>query len=480
MSEPSWRDFRETDIAPERIIAKEIEGDPHRFQHFGADDYFGGLEKDGLVVTPLVGRSEIRSIWLPNGGRVDRKISGILKYAAPESLGLSEALATEEVGLRALAEIATKQSGVVFFHATSAIHLPGVSALTRGETSRAMHENFSYIQPPEPHEQQKEREQLTAILGTLFALRPIFSGAGLPAASGFRLSQRSHAIGTSVFKQSRSRITHGQKTMANLEYDLSWGPARRIEDMTADANHSMVARLLSKGATSIVMRLVEYHRRLSPGQQKTFEGLEILKPVVTLRGVSEDLTLTRVYEFRDGIRRTAIEGCLELCELAQSLTRQVLLPRDEELALTFLEEALDILRRTNPATGDIGEAADFGLDWAILEKYLLEQTGLPVKALCSTNEAVVEATLRRHALPERHVLARQVRQNTLQTLGLGQLVAKLTVQAPTGTRAHLRGELIRRERDALETMYGDGFVSWKDGREMRLRPYQTALADTCQ
>ena len=475
MAETTWHDFREADIAPDRIIAKEIEGDPHTFQHLGANDYFGGLEETGLVVKPLETDDKLRSIWLTNGGRVDRKASGIVKYAAPESLGVFEALATEEVGLRTLAAIAKKQGGVVFFHAASAVHVPSVPWQARGTTSRSMHENFLYIQPPDRLERAEDQERLATLLNTFFALRVILTGAGLPTINGFHLSQRSHAIGTPAFAYSGMRNVHGYKPMANLEHDLSEGPLRRIEDTSADANHSVIARLLSKASTSLMLRLIEHHHRLAPGQQKALRGLSIVDSIATLRGASEDLTLKQTYEFRDGTRRTAVQALIELGELAQDLTRQVLLPRDEELGLGYLMQALDILQRTNPAAGEIGEAAEFGLDWALLLEYLLAQTGLPVARLTSANNAVVEATLRWHALPEKQPRVRQVHQKTLQTLNLGQLVAQRAAKAPPGTRAHLRSELVRHERHNLKAIYNGGLIVWKNGKEVRLRPYQTTL-----
>jgi proteasome accessory factor A len=370
------------------------------------------------------GRSS--NVFLENGARLYLDVGSHPEYATPECDSIAELVAHDKAGERILeqlvaaAEARLREEGI-----------RGVVYLFKNNTDSAgnsygCHEN--YLTP-----RRDDFAHYTDVLIPFLVTRQVYAGAGkvLQTARGavFCLSQRAEHIWegvSSATTRSRPIINTRDEPHADAER------YRRLHVIVGDSNMSEVATFLKIGATSIVLRMLEE-------PSVVMRDLTLENPIRAIREVSHDPTCTRRVRLANGRELTGLEIQREYLEAAARFRDRHGLPEEEEHAFGLWKRALDGLERDPTSLQD-------SCDWV-------------------AKQLLVEAYRARHGLPMHHprvalidLQYHDVRRSSglyyrLEARGAmaricdDERIEAATRQAPTTTRARLRGEFIRRAKE---------------------------------
>ncbi len=308
--------------------------------------------------------------------------------------------------------------------------------------------------------------ELIAQLVPFLVARIAITGAGKAGVEGprpspearFQISQRAD-----FFEQISGIDTTARRPIFNTRDEphsdrRDW---RRLHVICGDANRSQRQTALKCGATAMVLDLIEAGVNF---------GVELKDPVAAATRFSRDLTLTETVPTSRGNL-----SLLDVLEIYLAAVEDAG-PYEGQRAWVAREwrELVDLLRR-DPLT-----AAD-RLDWCAKLSLItaLEAAGgpLPMADLRRLDTAY-------SYLDPRYSLHRQLLEQgqMLTVASLAEARSALT-DPPTDTRARLRGTLVLRFSDSIESMDWDSVVLKNQGRRLKLNLGQvrsqeiTVLAD---
>ncbi|MBV7295468.1 proteasome accessory factor PafA2 [Corynebacterium sp. TAE3-ERU12] len=262
-------------------------------------------------------------------------------------------------------------------------------------------------------------------LTPFFVTRQVFCGAGRVGLgekgqhAGFQISQRADYIETEVsLETTLNRGIINTRDEPHADPD-QW---RRLHVIIGDANMSETATFLKLGATSLVLDAIE--------AGVDFSDLALRDPVSDVRKVSRDLSCTEKLQHEDHVTwRTAVEIQYEyLNRVAEFDTHGTVVSR--------WREVLDLLAKDPMSTSGI-------LDWTAklsLLEGLRSRGNLgwdhPKLALIDLQYSDID--------PDRGLYHALVARGRMRRLTDDETVARAVHEAPTSTRAYLRGGLLRR------------------------------------
>ncbi len=301
---------------------------------------------------------------------------------------------------------------------------------------------------------------LIRYLTPFFVTRPLICGAGRVGLGqrseepGFQISQRADYVENDIgLETTFNRPIINTRDEPHADAAL-W---RRLHVIGGDANLFDISNLLKVGTTSLVLWLLE------EGVPLDLDSILIDEPVPATWVVSQDLSLTRKLDMRDGSERTALEiQQVYLDVVREAVERHGGGDQDTYEILTRWQEVLDALG--TDMFRAIGQ-----VEW--VAKYaLLEQ--MRARSGCTwDNDKLRALDLQWHDLrPERSIVAKLSTAGRVERIFSEEEVAWASSHAPESTRAFLRGGLIEKFASAIESAGWDGIVIDTGGQDLQRLP----------
>ncbi len=370
------------------------------------------------------GRSS--NVFLENGARLYLDVGSHPEYATPECDSVEDLVAHDKAGERILeglvasAEARLRDEGI-----------RGVVYLFKNNTDSAgnsygCHENYL----------TSRRDDFThyaQVLIPFLVTRQIYAGAGkiLQTARGatYSMSQRAEHIWegvSSATTRSRPIINTRDEPHADAER------YRRLHVIVGDSNMSEYASFLKIGATNILLRMLE-----DPGV--VLRDLTLEDPIRAIREISHDLTCKRKVRLANGREASALDIQSEYLTRALRYAESRGLPPLDQKALDMWQHCIQTIEK-DPFLLD--RECDWVIKHRLVEAYRARH-GLP---LGSPQVALLD--LQYHDISrERGIFYRLQSKGKVERVVTDAAIDDAMVQAPSTTRARLRGEFIRRAKE---------------------------------
>jgi proteasome accessory factor A len=372
------------------------------------------------------GRSS--NVFLPNGSRLYLDVGSHPEYATAECDDVAQLIAHDRAGELILEELVTEaQRKLAQEGYDGNVYLFKNNTDSAGN-SYGSHEN--YLIP-----RKLEFTRLADTLVPFLVTRQLVVGAGkvLKTQSGsiYAFSQRADHIWegvSSATTRSRPIINTRDEPHADAEY------YRRLHVISGDSTMAETTTLLKVGIVDLLLRMVE--------AGAIMRDFRMENPIRSIREISHDLTGRKPQPLASGRTVSALDMQQEY------LARATAFVEANGAHTPHVGRILDLWSRTLRAveTGD-HSGIDREIDWAIKKKVVdryLERDGLDLGAarIGQLDLAYHDISRRRgifHLLQARGAVARVV----------DDVEIKAAVDTPPQTtRARLRGEFVRRAKEA--------------------------------
>lgn len=369
------------------------------------------------------GRSS--NVFLENGGRLYLDVGSHPEFATPECDSIMDVVLYDRAGDAILNNLVA--------NAESRLHDEGIRGtiyLFKNNTDSAgnsygCHENFLVHRSAEPEDYQS-----TFI--PFLVSRQIYAGAGkilsTPKGPVFALSQRAEHIWedvSSATTRSRPIINTRDEPHADAE------EYRRLHVIVGDSNMSEFATFLKVGTAACVLRMLEE-------SSEVFRDLTLENPIRAIREISSDLACRRPVRLKNGKEMSAMDLQFYFLERALEFEKTHGFDELETKALaewTLVMEALE----SDPMS------LDDRIDWVIKHRLLDRFCARHNVPLDSMEAQALD--LQYHDInPSRGVFHKLTAGHHVRQLIDESAITHATEWAPTTTRAHLRGDFIRKAK----------------------------------
>jgi proteasome accessory factor A len=379
-----------------------------------------GFQVDGEKYTPNQQENIARNKTLVNGARyyVDHAHP---EYSCPEVTNARELVIHEKAGERIL-EISRREASALLPAGSQMLIYKNNS--DRKGNSYGCHENYLV-------DRRTSFKQIVEHLMPFFVSRQIFAGAGKVGSENrtqpcdYQISQRADFFETEVALDTmvkRPIINTRDEPHADRE------KYRRLHVIVGDSNMSETTIYLRNGITALVLSMIE--------DGAIDRDLTLRDPVRAIKEVSHDPTCTRVLEFQNGKRRTAVQLQLEYLEMAQRYAATRKLGGEVEDLLARWERVLGALQR------DPRELSR-EIDWVI--KLHLIEGFMERKGVDWSSPQVQMLDLQYHDLrPQKGLYYLLERQGQVERIAKDEEITAAITHPPEDTRAYFRGECLRR------------------------------------
>ncbi len=372
------------------------------------------------------GRSS--NVFLTNGSRLYLDVGSHPEYATAECDDLGQLIAHDRAGELILEDLITEAQ-----HKLAQEGYDGKIYLFKNNTDSAgnsygSHEN--YLIP-----RKLEFSRLADILIPFLVTRQLLVGAGkvLPTQSGsiYAFSQRADHLWegmSSATTRSRPIINTRDEPHADAEH------YRRLHVIAGDSTMSETTTLLKIGSVDLLLRMVE------AGEMMRDFRLE--NPIRSIREISHDLTGTRLLRLANGRQMTALEMQREYLARASAFVEQ------NGAHNTHVPTILDLWARVLDAveTGNTS-AVDTEVDWAIKKKLIDRYLARSGGTLDSAKAAQLDLTYHDISRSRGLFFLLQARGEVARVVDDTAIKEAVDVP-PQTTRARLRGEFVRRAKEA--------------------------------
>ncbi|MGQ4532835.1 depupylase/deamidase Dop [Dermabacteraceae bacterium P13138] len=301
--------------------------------------------------------------------------------------------------------------------------------------------------------------EVIAALTPFFVARSVICGAGRVGIgqkgqeSGYQISSRADFFEAEVGLETtlnRPIInTRDEPHALASEY-------RRLHVIVGDANTSQFATYLKLGITSLVLAALEKQHRTG---EQILPRIVLADPVAAMHTVSHDLSLKARLPLRDGGDISAL-GILADYLWAVGSNADITDPETRDV----LEHWEEIVGGLSSGCLDVSDRVEWLAKLNLLQAYR-QRGGLDWDAAQLRAIDIQFSDLRR----ERSLAAKLAAAGRLRTLFSDDEVARAVTTPPASTRAYLRGELISRYRESVDSAGWDRIcVSGSDGALRRL------------
>jgi proteasome accessory factor A len=371
------------------------------------------------------GRSS--NVFLANGARLYLDVGSHPEYATPECDSISDAVAHDKAGERILEQLLT---GAEERMVEEGVH--GTIYLFKNNTDSAgnsygCHENYLGTR-------DHEFSEYADVLIPFLVSRQIFTGAGkvlqTPRGATYCISQRAEHIWegvSSATTRSRPIINTRDEPHADAER------YRRLHVIVGDSNMSEYTTFVKLGTAALVMRMFEE-------PSVVFRDLTLENPIRAIREISHDTTCKRPVRLANGREASALQIQTEYLERALRYAEQRDLSPEEKQALTMWEHCLTAIE-DDPLT------LDREVDWVIKHRLIEAYRERHGSALGDPEVALVD--LQYHDINRKRSLYYKLEQRDMVERVVTDAAISAAVDTPPQTtRARLRGEFIRRAKQA--------------------------------
>ncbi|MDO5661364.1 MAG: Pup--protein ligase [Brachybacterium sp.] len=392
---------------------------------------------------PVVAMGRSSNVFLENAGRLYLDVGSHPEYATAECDDWWEVVAQDLAGERILADLARQANEEFAAQGQDAVIHLFKNNLDSAGNSYGSHENYLV-------DRRGEFTRLPQLLLPFLITRQIVTGAGgvVSPADGhgdeeprFVFSRRSDHMWEAV-----SSATTRTRPIINTRDEPHGDPTRfrRLHVIVGDSTMSEVSTHLRFATTDLVLRLIESGRAI--------RSLELAAPITAIRAIARDLTGTEQMDLVGGGTASALDIQQHYLDAVSALAES----DDERETLETWQRALDAVR-----TQDLTWASTT-LDWAI-KKRLMDQVAarhdLPLD-----DPRIQRLEYALHDIdPQRGVFRTLQRRGAAPRILPEERIERARTTAPTTTRAHLRGQVVRAAR-----AHGvDHVVDWTTMRLVR-------------
>ncbi|WP_422391952.1 Pup--protein ligase [Arthrobacter sp. N1] len=372
------------------------------------------------------GRSS--NVFLTNGSRLYLDVGSHPEYATAECDDLAQLIAHDRAGELILEDlVAEAQRKLAQEGYDGKIYLFKNNTDSAGN-SYGSHEN--YLMP-----RKLEFARLADILIPFLVTRQLLVGAGkvLKTQTGslYAFSQRADHLWegiSSATTRSRPIINTRDEPHADAEH------YRRLHVIAGDSNMSETTTLLKVGSVDLLLRMVE------AGEMMRDFRLE--NPIRSIREISHDLTGRQLLKLANGRQMTALEMQREY------LARATAFVADHGAHNAHVPTILDLWERVLDAveTGDTARI-DTEIDWAIKKKLIDRYLARSGGDLESARAAQLDLTYHDISRSRGLFFLLQARGEVARVVD-DTAVKEAVDLPPQTTRARLRGEFVRRAKEA--------------------------------
>ncbi|MPY10851.1 Pup--protein ligase [Arthrobacter bussei] len=372
------------------------------------------------------GRSS--NVFLTNGSRLYLDVGSHPEYATAECDDLAQLIAHDRAGELILEDlVAEAQRKLAQEGYDGKIYLFKNNTDSAGN-SYGSHEN--YLIP-----RKLEFARLADILIPFLVTRQLLVGAGkvLKTQTGslYAFSQRADHLWegiSSATTRSRPIINTRDEPHADAEH------YRRLHVIAGDSNMSETTTLLKVGSVDLLLRMVE------AGEMMRDFRLE--NPIRSIREISHDLTGRQLLKLANGRQMTALEMQREY------LARATAFVADHGAHNAHVPTILDLWERVLDAveTGDTARI-DTEIDWAIKKKLIDRYLARSGGDLESARAAQLDLTYHDISRSRGLFFLLQARGEAARVVD-DTAVKEAVDLPPQTTRARLRGEFVRRAKEA--------------------------------
>lgn len=369
------------------------------------------------------GRSS--NVFLENGARLYLDVGSHPEYATPECDSLYDVVAHDRAGERILeglvesAERRLAEEGI-----RGDIYLYRNNTDSAGN-SYGCHENYLISR-------QGDFQRTIDTLIPFLVTRQVWAGAGklLNTARGtvYSLAQRSEHIwegSSSATTRSRPIINTRDEPHADAE------KYRRLHVIAGDSNMSEYVTYVKMGTTVALLQMLE--------DDVVFRDLTLENPIRAIREISHDMTCRRTVKLANGRELSALDIQWEYLERVMRYTRTTGVQSEVERAVAMWEHLLTGLEK-DPMT--LNREVDWVAKYSLIDRYR-ERHGLP---LSSARLALID--LNYHDVNRsRGLFYKMESAGLVDRIVTDDDVARAMVEAPSTTRARLRGAFIKAAKE---------------------------------
>ncbi len=370
------------------------------------------------------GRSS--NVFLANGSRLYLDVGSHPEYATPECDSIYDLVVHDKAGERILEQLlASAQEQLREEGIEGDIYLFKNNTDSAGN-SYGCHENYMT-------DRSDDMTAYTEVLIPFLISRQIYAGAGKILHTGrgaqFCISQRAEHIWegvSSATTRSRPIINTRDEPHADAER------FRRLHVIVGDSNMSEYANFLKVGAASLMLRMIE-------DPTVVLRDMTLENPIRAIREISHDITCSRQVRLANGREVTALQIQAEYLERAQRFATRNDLDDLEKQALVMWEHCLTGIE-SDPLS------LDREVDWVI--KHKLVEAYRERHGLALDDPRVGLLDLQYHDINrERGLFYRLQDRDMVDRICDDQDISRAMKYAPETTRAHLRGEFIRKAKE---------------------------------
>lgn len=367
------------------------------------------------------GRSS--NVFLPNGGRLYLDVGSHPEYATAECQNILDLINQDQAGDRILEELAIEAENRLNSEGIQGqIHLFKNNVDAAGN-SYGCHENYSISRKFDFH-------QVTEAIIPFLITRQIYTGAGKWLVNNknqnFQISQRSDHMWESI-----SSATTRSRPIINTRDEPHADPEeyRRLHVIVGDSNMSQTTTNLKICSTEMILQLIE--------KGEINSDFSIENPIRALRDISIDLNFTKKFRLINGKEITALEMQEYYLE---KIHKSDLYPEFKEKIQ--YKQALHLWEKfINCAKAGNFESVDKEIDWLIKRKFM--QNYQSKYELKNNSSKLILLDISYHNIrKDRGVFYILENKGFAEKITHDLEVSKAIDNAPSNTRAKLRGEFI--------------------------------------
>ena len=379
------------------------------------------------------GRSS--NVFLENGARLYLDVGSHPEYATPECDSIYDVVVHDKAGERLLQDLVhTAEERLQDEGIRGTIYLFKNNTDSAGN-SYGCHENYLV-------HRTEAGLRYDDIFIPFLVSRQIFTGAGKvqisPRGASYTISQRAEHIWESVSSATtRSRPIINTRDEPHSDAELY----RRLHVIVGDSNMSEYTTFVKIGSAACVLRMME-------DDSVSLRDMTLENPIRAIREISSDTTCRRTVRLESGREVSALDIQREYLNAALRYAETTGFSDMETRALEMWEHCISTIEN-DPLK------LDREVDWVIKLK-LIEAFG--ERHNLSLDDARVQLLdLQYHDIDiQRGVFYKMQNNGLVERVCSDDDIMRAMNEAPTGTRAHLRGSFIK----AAKLKKRDYTVDW--------------------
>ena len=371
------------------------------------------------------GRSS--NVFLVNGARLYLDVGSHPEYATPECDSVADVITHDKAGERILEQLAVSAEDRLREEGIDGDVFLFKNNTDSANNSYGCHENYLTTR-------NDDLSSYDEVLIPFLVSRQIWAGAGKifenpRGGAGFCISQRAAHIWegvSSATTRSRPIINSRDEPHADAER------YRRLHVIVGDSNMSEYAGFLKVGACGFILRMLE-----EPGV--VFRDMTLENPTRAIREISNDLTCRRTVRLASGREMSALDIQREFLDRALRFAERRDTSPEEDRILAMWEHCLDGIER-DPLS--LHRECDWVAKHRMVESYR-ERHGLAL-----SDPRVLLLDLQYHDVNRRRSLYYLMQdRGMMERTTTDAAIAAAVDEAPSTTRAKLRGDFIRRAKE---------------------------------